>query len=670
MLILSLLAQAAAAVAPPAPAPQQGVTSYPAAFFSQYQPANASEMVDRIPGFTFDAGAGVRGYEGSAGNVLIDGQRPATKTDDLEQVLRRVPAGSVERIDVIRGGAPGIDMQGKTVIANVVRKAGGGFRALVSVSNQFTDDGRKLPAGRIELSGSVGKSQWELASADGKSNDDGFGGGPGQRIDAQGHVTPVRIQAEGDSPFGQVTAGLQSPLGGGKLHLNARLYRDKYKGEESDQVLGPIITSENEVDTFRDKDSEIGGNYTHSLGPRSSLEIVGLHQTHDVKLDNRFFAADSSVFLLDRKSSETIARAVLKHSWNDRLSVEAGAETAINKQDSETRFSSDGVAIPLPAANVQVEEHRSEAFAKGTWRPANAWTVDASLRYEHTRITSDGDVALEKTLQFLKPRLAVTWDALPSTQIRLRLEREVGQLNFSDFVATGSLNNGSGITAGNPNLNPQQAWVGEAALEQQFWKSASVSVTYRHSELSDAIDRGPVFAPNGDVFDQPTNIGDGTKDELVFAVTLPLDRLGLKAATLKGDATRRWSSVTDPTTHRKREISGLHPTDWNLNFTQDIQRWRLSYGVEVFGGWRETYYRFDLIETDKLRTYVKPFVEWRPKPDLSLRIEIPNATARDFHKVYASYPGPRSAGGKPSLDDRLYQPGRVFYIRIRKTFGG
>ena len=65
MLIASLLAQAAAAVSPPAAvAPQpQGVISYPAAFFAGQQVANANEMLARVPGFTLDVGDTVRGFE-------------------------------------------------------------------------------------------------------------------------------------------------------------------------------------------------------------------------------------------------------------------------------------------------------------------------------------------------------------------------------------------------------------------------------------------------------------------------------------------------------------------------------------------------------------------------------------------------------------------------------
>ena len=107
-----------------APAATEGVISYPAAFFADSQAANAWEMLLRLPGFTLDTGDKIRGFEGGGGNALIDGQRPTSKTDPLDELLRRVPVAQIERIDLIRGGAPGIDMQGRPVIANVIRKPG------------------------------------------------------------------------------------------------------------------------------------------------------------------------------------------------------------------------------------------------------------------------------------------------------------------------------------------------------------------------------------------------------------------------------------------------------------------------------------------------------------------------------------------------------------------
>src|SRR5690606_29977956 len=93
------------------------------AFFADARPNNALDMIQRLPGFGLDTGNNsTRGFAGAAGNVLIDGDRPSSKSDSLDQVLRRIAAGSVERIELIRGGAPGIDMQGRAVIANVVLK--------------------------------------------------------------------------------------------------------------------------------------------------------------------------------------------------------------------------------------------------------------------------------------------------------------------------------------------------------------------------------------------------------------------------------------------------------------------------------------------------------------------------------------------------------------------
>ena len=280
-------------------------------------------------------------------------------------------------------------------------------------------------------------------------------------------------------------------------------------------------------------------------------------------------------------------------------------------------------------------------------------------------------MVLGKTLRFLKPRLAVTWAPSASTQVRLRGERQVGQLDFDDFVADANFADSSGVSSGNPDLNPEQAWVAEAAVEQRFWGAGSFSVTFRHSELSDVVDRGPVFAPDGSAFDRPENIGDGTKDELIVQYSVPLSRLGLTGATLRGDLTKRWSSVTDPTTHRKREISDLRPVEWNATYTQDLPAWRVSYGVDAFGGRRETAYSFNRVRTTKLNTFVRPFAEYRPRPDINIRLELPNVTARNLHRTVVSYSGPRNAPGSvASMEDREYQPGRMVYIRIRKTLGG
>ncbi|MFI4949590.1 MAG: hypothetical protein ACHP7A_00960, partial [Caulobacterales bacterium] len=145
-----LAARGQPAPPPPAAAASASVIPYPASFFAAMRPDTAYDMVLRVPGFVFDDGSAVRGRAGAAGDVLIDGQRPSSKTDDLVAILRRIPAGQVARIDLIRGGQTGIDMQDKAVVANVIRKSGGGLSGAASVGQFTTGDGYTDPQARLE----------------------------------------------------------------------------------------------------------------------------------------------------------------------------------------------------------------------------------------------------------------------------------------------------------------------------------------------------------------------------------------------------------------------------------------------------------------------------------------------------------------------------------------
>lgn len=664
-------AQEQPAIQAPAPAqaaPAEGVISYPPEFFAASQAANAWEALVRLPGFSLDTGDSIRGFEGGGGNALVDGRRPTSKTDPLDELLRRIPMAQIERIDLIRGGAPGIDMQGKTVVANVVRKAGGGFRGLFAVANNHLSDGRDLHGVRLELSGGKDGRNWEGSARYGYGADDGGDFGPGIRLGPNGQITEISdIQREDDGLNKTLTGAYEQPLVGGQIRVNGRLFWEKWKEEEDRLVSFPaarLVTNDGRYITH---DTELGGRFNRALGAQATLELIGLRQTRDQQIGSLSISpTKTSDFDLDRQSSETIGRAVVKYRFDDDLTLELGGEAAYNKLDSATTLRENGAVLDLPAANVTVEETRGEAFAKTMWRPQPDLTLEGDLRYEASSISSAGDTSLEKTLYFLKPRLAATWQALPSTQIRARFERVVGQLDFDDFVAESSLDTGV-VTAGNPDLDPEQAWVAEVAVEQRFWTNGVVVLTYRHSALTDAIDRAPIFTATS-VFDGPSNIGDGTKDELIAALTLPLSRLGLSGAQLKGEVTKRWSEVTDPTTRSAREISGLRPFEWEASFTQDLPRWNATWGIDVFGSWKETYYRFDQVEVIKLKTYVRPFAEVRLRPDLMLRVELPNVTERGLRRTRTVYAGPRSTSAVAYVEDRDLDMGRMFYFRLRKTF--
>lgn len=671
MLHAIVLAAAAAQPAAVAAPPQTGVLSYPATFFADARPVVVFDMLPRLPGFSFDGGdTSVRGFGGAAGNVLIDGQRPASKGDTLEDALRRLPASQVERIDVIRGGAPGIDMQGKPVVANVIRKSGDSWRALIVQADRWVvDDGRLQPALRVEGSRNFDGKLWEGSIVGGGGLDDGAGDGPRTRLDAAGRpILLGDVKSEGDAWNLTGNTAYETPLIGGRLRANARLFYNAYQFDQEDYLPGDI----REVEDYRETEhsGEVGLRHTQPLGARSSVEVFAIQRYKRFHVNAEYDTPDSSAdFDTNSKTGETIGRAVLKHALTPTIALEGGAEGAFNWLEGRTRYAENGVAIDLPAANVKVEEKRGEAFATATWRASPKFSLEAGLRAETSTITSEGDVELEKTLNFLKPRALATWTPADGWQVRARVEREIGQLNFNDFVASSNLSAGA-VLVGNPDLNPAQAWVLEGAIERRFWTSGALVLTARHLELKDVVDRVPIFTPAGGVFDAPGNLGEGAQDELEVSLSLPLQRLGVKGGLLRGQSTWRRSEVTDPTTLEKRRISGQHPVDWEIHFTQDLPAWNVNWGVDLFGGWRETRYRFSEIETKKLRPFVLPFVEYKPRPDITVRLELANITERPLIRHRKVFAGPRDDNPLLYTDSVYYNMSRIVYLRIRKTLGG
>jgi outer membrane receptor protein involved in Fe transport len=662
---LLLAAQAAATTAQTAET--QGVIVYERAFFDAYQPNSAYDLIMRLPGFAFDGGANVRGFDGAAGNVLIDGQRPSSKSDRLQDVLARLPASQVARVELIRGGAPGIDMQGKTVIANVVLKTGSSVKGLAAVSNKAIYDGRNRPAARLEGSRRANGTTLEGSLVYGGFVDDGAGDGVRVRRDASGATLRVgNVQSDGDGWQTQATGSYETPLAGGKLRVNGRFNNERFKFKQIDTSAAGTNAEKSFDDEY---ERELGLRYTRDIGPKNSLETVFLHQEDDEQFDSNYraggFVADFGQHSLTK---EDIVRGVWKFRPTTTLSFEGGAETAINTLEGKTAYAENGVPVALPSANVDVEEKRSQAFVTGTWRASPKLTAEAGLRLEKSTITSTGDVKLEKDLKFAKPRVSITWTPIAQTQVRASFERKVSQLDFDDFVADSALNTGQ-VRAGNPDLNPEQSWNSELTLERRFWKDGVATLTLRHAKLSDVIDRAPIFTPSGDVYDSPANIGDGTDDSLGVTLNLPLEKFGVKGGLLKGESTWTRSEVTDPTTGKTRRKSGQHPIDWELAFSQDLPVKGIKWGLEAYGGWRETYYRFSEIETYKLRTFVVTYLDYKPRPDITLRVEIDNLTARNFERINTSYAGPRPGSPLDYIDTQDLEFGRILFLRVRKTFG-
>ncbi|WP_051257116.1 TonB-dependent receptor plug domain-containing protein [Brevundimonas aveniformis] len=656
-------------VAPRATAPE-GVTIFDATFFAANQPNSAMDMVDRVPGFSFDEGDNVRGLGGTAPNVLVDGRRPASKSEPMEDTLRRIPAGQVLRLELIRGGAPGIDMQGQPVVVNVVRVPGAGGNTTWAVASGWYQDGRTTPAMRFEGARPLsGDRRFEWSSLIYTFLDDGAGEGPRQRYDSTGSLIRDGYSDEtAGGRGGTFSAGWQQNLGGGRLALNSRLQVEDYDYALEDAVFAPVPGSLIVEDDYAQTNGEIGVNWQRPLGEQWRLEAVGIQRLRGSDFASVFnTGASDGEFTEDSTSGESIGRLTLRQTRTPTWSLEGGGEMAFNFLESATTYTENGVPIVLPFSDVRVEELRGEVFATSTWRPTSQWSLELGMRAEVSTITQSGDTNLERSFFYPKPRALVTWTLNEENQIRLRLEREVGQLDFGDFVSSAGFTNGV-VTAGNSDLEPDKTWVAELAWERSFWDEGSLVVTLAHEEITDASDRVPIFTLT-DVFDAPGNIGDGTEDSLGIDLTVPLGRLGIAGGRVRFRGEWSVSEVRDPTTGALRRMSGQEPFEGEINFTQALPQWNLQWGGNAFLGFTERHYRFDTVETIELEPWYNLFAEWRHRPDLSFRVELQNLSGRNFIRTREVYAGPRDVSPVAFTETRDLNFDPFIYFRIRRTWG-
>lgn len=661
---IAAAALAGAADSPAAPG-ESSVIPYPAAFFADARPNNAFDMVQRLPGFTFDPGDNeVRGFAGAVGNVLVDGERPSSKSVILEDLLRRIPASAVERIELIRGGAPGINMQGQPQVANIVRSREASSTTALTMGARAFSTGWIAPQADLEWTRRSGALALEAAAHATWEMDPESGNGRQTRRSGLGALVddgPMRHRERGYTLQANGSAALD---GGGdvfRLNLGGEREYEGTRQEVAVETAGGLAPSDLVTERRIARSLELGGDYEHAFSARTTLRVVALQtlgrQTSSERSQQPAGTATSDE---RRKTGESILRATLTSGLARDLTMEAGGEGAFNVLDSRNAFAEDGVAVDLPNARVRVEERRAEGFVTGFWKLSEQLSVEAGSRLEASRISQSGDTRLARSFVFAKPRAVLTYAPDGSSQLRLRVEREIGQLDFADFAASAELGGGT-VTAGNAQLEPERSWVFEAAAERRFWGKGAVILTFAHAEVEKLVDLIPVEGR----FDAPGNIDKARRDELKLTATLPLDRLGLRGGLLTGEVVRRWSKVTDPVTGRARRISFLPPIEGEVRFSHDVAALDSTWGIEAELAYSETEYRIAQVRRLEYGTWWTLYWDWKPRPGLSVRAEVQNLAGRDFRRIRTLYAGSR-AGGRVDLVERRsvgFDP--FLFLRVR-----
>ncbi len=601
--------------------------AYEAAFFAQYNPQTALDMVRQTPGFTLDGGADRRGFSGAVGNLLIDGLRPSTKSQSLDGILSRIPANQVVRLEVLRGAAVAGDASGQSMLLNIVRTPTAGS-GVWNGGFEYTSREVVAPRGEISYSGRSGQVEYGV----GASIFSQYRDLPGWRqfYDEPGDVYTGGADTPSPRDFREATlnGNIAFPLFGGRLSSNAQLNWFRFHGDNDyfffDAADAPTEALIQEFEEWRPS-LELGANYDRDFGPWS-LSLIGLinraqYESEEVDLFLDGAGAQTGDFFQDvrQDTGETIGRFSLARPLGARHRIEFGGEGAFNSLEQELGLAGSVLPGPVDNANVLVEEERAEFFGSHTWRPSDAWSIETRLAWETSTLTFTGDTNQTVDLAFWKPSVQISRTFAGNNQLRFRYYRDVSQLDFGDFVSAVATADAI-IAGGNPDLQPQTDWRAELGADLR-WRGMALGLTLTHHDISDVAD--VVFIPAAG-FDAPGNLGDGEAWSLDANFSSPISFIPGGRVTVSGYL---WDTeVTDPLTDQTRSFSYTSESQISISFRQDINAWRFAWGAEIFKQGEFQAYRFNEIDTSEEGPWIDFWVETTALPNnMKLRLWAANA---------------------------------------------
>lgn len=667
-----------AAVPPPDASPVDGRRIFTPADFARFAPKSAYDMLVQVPGFSIRAASQERGLGQASENVLINGQRIANKSGGAVDQLQRIPAGNVERIEIVDAaslGIAGLSGQVANVIVKQTQESSGQFEYEPHFRAHYAKP--SFLAGSLSYSGKTGLLDYTLSI----KNSPGRGafGGPIYIYDGEGVLTETRREvyhSEYEQANMQAKIGYDGP---GSSVGNLTLGYTPYWNPASQRDRRLLVTGERrsrdiqtELDGYY---ADINGDYEFAAGP-GRLKLIGVHHwEHEPLVQDLILTFDTTGadpigtrFSRDTHVRETIARA--EYGWkggnNDwQLSLER-AFNSLDQVGKLFELDPDGEFVPVdfPQGTGKVTEVRYEGMATLS-RPLTSnldVQVAAGAEISHLdRVDDDQEVR-----KFFRPKgsINLAWRPTEGLDVSLKLRRRVGQISFYDFLAQPKLSEDR-ENAGNPDLVPPQSWEVETEVSRDLGSWGKTRLRLFYHRVEDIIDVIPI-GENGQGIG---NLPRADRFGFESVSTLQLEPMGWTGAKLDLAVGREWTSVADPLTGEKRPISGVRSKWGNVRIRHDIPDTPFAWAAYAqYNYYTKYYYLTEIYHSLDLPYFVGVYVEHKNVFGTTVRLSVDNIV-ESKHKVWRTvYPGYRDRTPVSFFQKQDQLVGPIFSLSIKGNF--
>jgi len=644
-------ALALALVAHGAPAHAQDLRKFDASYFETFAPRTAADMIERLPGFQLTAGSDERGLGSGGANVLINGQLITGKGETPLEQLARIPATNIVHIEIVEGETldiPGLDGP----VADIVTR-GGQTSGTWRWSPEFQPRNKAaLARGAIAVTRQSGEVTLGLGVELDQLRDGFYGPETLTRDDGTLFETRIEgVEIKGDISRATATLGWDG--------ANARSANSKIT-VETFNFLRPQFSDTRRIDqggvdgTVNSLFSEdrvtlrFDGDTQHPVA-FGKLKLIALidHETRDLANTLDIFTNASGfigrqTFAEDIETLETIGRVEFDWQNSGYASWQIASEVALNRLDLDTELNVSGTPRQ---SNATIEELRYDASLSHNRPLTPSLSLQALVGAEYS-VLQQGTT--ERS--FVRPKgfLSLAWNPAPNLTTSARLSRDVGQINFRDFLASVSLVD-EFETAANPELVPPQSWTILGRIDRRWSQGHRLALEASHEDISDLVDRIPVGA-NGDAVG---NIDKAWRQKLRLTGTLMGSAIGLDGAQFDISGIVRNSSVIDPVQGFERQISDLQTQSLRFDYRHDLKGTNWAWGGRFTATEIAPRYQTNIIVRQDINpgdNYI--FVEHKDIFGMTVQARLSELTNSKSNYSRTIYTGRRDIGTVSKIESR------------------
>ena len=572
-------------------------------YFEQFNITNANDALKRIPGVESigsrnsenyePGGSRKRGFGSSGTQILINGERQSSKSNSIIKTLERINADSLIRIEVIRGSEAGLDVRSDGVIVNIIADS-----SLSKSSGTWSTALGFLTSGDSNWRGTASWAT-KIKNTDLVLGLERIGDLNSRKyneftVDQEQSLLYLRLRETIEYQSGnRINLDLNSKINDkNTLRINTLVWFDGK--ENSPQIQEYFLPTDMKNENFYKKINwdrkenndgwEFGGDWEYQINKNNSFKLrVVLTEENEDQIDISFLddtinSYKNSSETNNRKENERIIRLSFNKLIGKSSSLEYGVESAYNKLDRTFNLiylDSDGKQTSAGLINTsgEVEEDRYEGFLSYNLPLSNKIRAELALNYEWSEISQSGDVNLSREFQYWKPRIDLKWDYKENRQLRLNIERNVGQINFDDFISSFDQFEET-IRAGNPDLKPETSW--ELKLEHE-WRLPNdggvITLKGLASEIDGPVDRLPI-----DGYAGIGNLGSGERTQARIDGSIRINEL-LKGGVFRFMGYLQSTEVNDPVTNIKRDFSWYKRWETMIGIRQDVPGGKYNWGI-------------------------------------------------------------------------------------------